>query len=82
MYSVDWWCFDNDTARIVIIFGVDNSSPSHADNHKNNFLMLSLGLTFGINGIFSSPEKTFSINFTKANTKSCLSLHYNVNNSY
>ena len=27
------WSFDNDIARNVIIFGVDNSSSSHADNH-------------------------------------------------
>ena len=33
------WSFDNDTARNVIIFGVDNSSSSHADNSKNNFLL-------------------------------------------
>ena len=30
----------------------------------------------------NSPEKKFSINFTKANTKFCLSLHYNADNSY
>ena len=28
----------------------------------------------------SSPEKKISINFTKANTKFCLSLHYNAHN--
>ena len=27
-------------------------------------------------------KKRFSINFTKANTKVCLSLHYNADNSY
>ena len=27
-------------------------------------------------------KKRFSINFNKANTKSCLSLHYNSDNSY
>ena len=76
------WSFDNGTARNVIIFGVDSSSSSHVDNRKNNFLILGLGPTFGINGSFGSPEKIFSINFTKANTKFCLSLHYNVDNSY
>ena len=59
-----------------------NSSSSHADNRKNNFLILGQGATFWINGKFGSPEKKFSINFTKANTKFCLSLHYNVDNSY
>ena len=32
--------FDNGTARNVIIFGVDNTSSFHADNCKNNFLVL------------------------------------------
>ena len=34
------------------------------------------------NRCFGSPEKKFSINFIKAKTKFCLSLHYNHNNSY
>ena len=80
--STDWWSFGNDTTRNVIIFGVDNSLSSHVDNWINNFLVLGLGPTFGINGSFSSPEKEISINFTKANTKFCLSLHYNADNSY
>ena len=44
--------FDNDTARNVIVFGVDKSSSSHVDNQKNNFLVPGEGQTFGINGIF------------------------------
>ena len=74
--------FDNGTARSVIIFGVDNSSSSHADNRKSNFLVLGVGPTFGINRSFGSPEKKFSINFSKANSKFCLSLCYNADNSY
>ena len=31
------WSFDNDIAKNTIIFGVDNSSSSHAVNRKNNF---------------------------------------------
>ena len=57
-------------------------ASSHADNSKNDFLVLEKGPTFGINGSFGSPEKKFSINFTKANTKFCLSLHYNADNIY
>ena len=38
--------------------------------------------TCGINGNFGSPEKRFSINFTKANSKFCLSLDYNYDSSY
>ena len=61
--------FDNGFARDVIVFGVDNSSLSHSDNHKNNFLILGEGYSYGINGSFGSPEKEFSIKCTKANTK-------------
>ena len=75
------WSFHNDFARNVVIFGVDNSSSAHFDNRKNN-LILGEGPTFGINGSFGSPEKKFEINFSKVNTKFCLSLHYNHVNSY
>ena len=43
----------------VIIFGVDNSSSSHADNLKNE------GDTFGINGSFGAPEKCFMLILVK-----------------
>ena len=72
----------NDYARNVIIFGIDNSSSSHADNLKNSFLILAEGDTFGINGSFGAPAKQFSMNFSKIDIKFCLSLHYNVENSY
>ena len=71
------WSVDNDFARNVIVFG-----SSHADTRKNNLLVLGGGPTYGVNGGFRSPEKKFSINFTKANTKFCLTLHYNNDNSY
>ena len=44
---------------------------------KDNFLILDEGQTYGINGSFGSPETKFDINFSKANTKFYLSLHYN-----
>ena len=69
--------FDNGTARNVIIFSADSSSSSHVDNRNNNFLILGLGPTYGINGKFGSEEKKISINLTKATTKFCLNLHYN-----
>ena len=50
--------FDNDFARNVVTFGVDNSSPFHTDNFKINFLVLGQGGTFGINGSFGVPEKS------------------------
>ena len=50
--SAGFWSFDNDSARDDIIFSVDNSSSSHADNYKNKFLLLEEGPNFGINGRF------------------------------
>ena len=47
--SGGFWSFDNDTARNVIIFGVDNSSSFNSDNRNNNFLISVEGPTFGIN---------------------------------
>ena len=76
------WSFENYYHRNVIIFAVKSSSSSHDNNLKNKFLILSEGDTFGINGSISSPEKKFGINISKANTRFCLSLHYNVGNSY
>ena len=49
---------------------------------NNDFLILGEGPTYGINGSFGSQEKKVSINFSTANTKLCLRLHYNVDNSY
>ena len=64
--------FCNDFARNVAIFGVDNSSSSHADNRKNNFLVIAEGPTYGVTETFGLPEYT----------KFCLSLHYNADDSY
>ena len=44
--------------------------------------MLGEARTYGINESFGAPEKGFRINYSKANIKFCLSLHYNHNNSY
>ena len=44
--------FGNDSAKIVIIFGVDNSSSCHVHNLKNGFLILGKGPTFRINRSF------------------------------
>ena len=49
------WSFNNDTARNVMIFVVDSSSSSHAENCKNDFLVFGEGPTFEINGRFGSP---------------------------
>ena len=65
-----------------MIFGIDNSSSSHTDHLKNDFLILGKGDHFGINRSFGAPEKNFDIKFTEAKTKFCLSLYYNSDNSY
>ena len=44
--------------------------------------MLCEGSTFGIHPRFGSPEKNININFSKTNTKCCLSLPYNADKSY
>ena len=49
------WNFGNDYSKNVAIFGVDNSSSSHAENCKNRFLVLGEGDTFGINASFGAP---------------------------
>ena len=38
--------------------------------------MLGEGPIYDVNGGFGAAEKKFSINFTKANKKFCLSLYY------
>ena len=53
----DSWSFNDDFARNVIIFGVDNSPSSHTDSLKNNFSILAEGDSFGINGSFGGSEK-------------------------
>ena len=56
--SAGSWSFNNGITKNIIIFGVNNSSSSHADNHKNDFLVLGKGLTFGMNETLGSPEKS------------------------
>ena len=76
------WCFDNDFARNVIIFGVDNSSSSHSDNRKNNFLILGEVPTYGINGSLMHQKKKLILTSVTTTQKFCLSLHYSGDNSY
>ena len=73
-----FFSISDEVGRNVIIFGVDMSSSSHIDNKKEDILILGEGrIEHTLAG-----EKLCSINFTKENTKFCLSLHYNVANSY
>ena len=57
--SASSWSFDNNFARNVISFGVDNSSSFHSGNRKNNFLILGECPTYGNNGSLGSPGKKF-----------------------
>ena len=70
----------HDFARHVVIFCVDKNSSSLSENRKNNFLVLGQGPIYGINGNFGSSEKNFSVDFSKGNTKFCLSMYYNIDN--
>ena len=71
----------NEMDKNVIIFGVDMSSSPKIDNRKKDILILGIEPTQGLEHTLSA-EKMYSINFTKKNTKFCLSLHYNRANSY
>ena len=57
------------------------SSSSHIDNKKKEILILGKDPAQGLEHTLTA-EKLYSINFTKENTKFCLSLHYNGANSY
>ena len=74
--------FGNGFGRPVIIFGTDISSSVHATNKTRSILVLSKDFMQGIDNTTICAEKLYSINFTKTNTKVCLSLHYNRANSY
>ena len=74
--------FGNSFTRNDVIFGIDKSSSSDVGNRKNNFLVLCDRSADDINGSVSATEKKFSINFGKAKTNICLSLHCNGDKSY
>ena len=58
------------------------SSSTKIDHKKKDILILGFGITQRLGELLLSAEKMYSINFTKVNTKFCLSLHYNGANSY
>ena len=58
------------------------SSSIHASNKTKNVLVLGKDFIQGIDHTTIFAEEMHSINFTKTNTKFCLSLHYNGSNSY
>ena len=77
--------FKHPSGRIgqnIIIFGADMSSSVHANNKTKNILILGEGITQGLDDTTLTAEDMYSINFTVSRKKFCLSLHYNVANSY
>ena len=52
------------------------------DNKNKDIFILGKGPAQGLGEHSLSAEKMYPINFTKVDTKSCLSLHYNGANSY
>ena len=74
--------FGNGFGRNCIIFGADLNSSSHANNKKNNILVLGKDFVQRINNTAIYEEKMYKINFTENNKKFCLSLQYNGANSY
>ena len=63
--STGSWSFGNDFAKNVVIFGVDNSSSCHADNHKNNFLILIEVPTYDINRVLVHQRKSLVLILVK-----------------
>ena len=53
----------------------------HVDNNKKDISILGKGPTQGLEHTLTA-EKMYWINFTATKKKFCLSLHYNVANSY
>ena len=84
-------CFDEggdfskgniNNGKNVIIFGVHESSLVHANNKANNIFVMGDLFLQGINDTTLYAEKLYGQNFTEANKKIVLSLHYNHDNSY
>ena len=66
----------------VITFGADMSSSVHANNKTRNILVLGKNFIQGTGNKTIYAEQMYSTNFTVANKKFCLSLHYNGDDSY
>ena len=58
------------------------NSSTKIDNKGKEILILGKAPTQGLGEHSLSAEKMYSINFTKVDTKFCLSFHYNGGNSY
>ena len=58
------------------------SSSTHSNNRIRNILVLGKDFIQGIDGTTIYVEKMYSINSSADETRLCLSLHYNGDNSY
>ena len=58
------------------------SSSVHSNNKTKHILVLGEGITQGLDDITLTAEKKYLINFANSNTKFCLSLYYNEEDSY
>ena len=66
--AFDWkssWSFNDEFARNVKIFGVDNSSSSQTDNLKHDFVISGEGDNFKTNGSLGEPEKNLMLILVK-----------------
>ena len=68
--------------RNVLNFGVHENSLVHANNKANNIYVMGDLFVQGINDTTLYAEKIYGQNFTAANKKFVLSLHYNGDGSY
>ena len=68
--------------RNVLIFGVHESSLTHANNNANNIFLMGDRSVQGINDTTLYAEKIYSQYFTQPNKRFMLSLHYDDNDSY
>ena len=66
----------------VIIFGVDVSSSVHIENKKKDIVIIGIGSTQGLDNTTLTAEAQYAINFSSLNKNFCLSLRYNMSNSF
>ena len=59
------WNFGNESAGNVVIFSVDNSSWSNADNWKNDFLVLDEGDTLVLMETFVHKKESLVLTLVK-----------------
>ena len=67
---------DGNNACNVIIFGADLSKKVHSSNKTSNIFVLGRNIVPKLNGKTFYAEEMYPANFTVADKKFCLSLHY------